>query len=118
MGMFNVITSSSLERLIGRMAADIAKRTASPLAPETVVVQSSGMARWISMELARLNGVSANLRFPFPNEQLEAIFRAVLPDLALPSPFAPDVMAWRIMATLPGLLDSTGFEPLRRYCSG
>jgi exodeoxyribonuclease V gamma subunit len=118
MGMLNVITSSSLQRLIGRMAADFAVQTGSPLAPETVVVQSSGMARWIAMELARLNGVSANLRFPFPNEHLEDIFRAVLPDLASPSPFAPDVRAWRIMAALPGLLDRAGFEPLRRYCSG
>lgn len=118
MGMLNVITSCSLQRLIGRMAADFAGRTGSPLAPETVVVQSAGMARWIAMELARLNGVSANLRFPFPNEHLEAIFLAVLPDLAAPSPFSPDVMAWRIMAALPDLLDSDGFEPLQRYCSG
>jgi len=118
MGILNVITSSSLQRLIGRMAADFAVQTGSPLAPETVVVQSSGMARWIAMELARLNGISANLRFPFPNEQLEEIFRAVLPNLASPSPFAPDVMAWRIMATLPELLDRPGFEALRRYCSG
>jgi len=118
MGILKVITSSSLHRLIGRMAADFAAQTGSPLAPETVVVQSSGMARWIAMELARLNGVSANLRFPFPNEQLEEIFRAVLPDLVFPSPFAPDVMTWRIMAALPGLLDRPGFEPLRRYCSG
>ncbi|MGD0585309.1 MAG: exodeoxyribonuclease V subunit gamma [Oryzomonas sp.] len=117
MGILNVITSSSLQRLIGRMAADFAASAGSPLAPETVVVQSSGMARWIAMELARLNGVSANLRFPFPNEQLEDIFRAVLPDLASPSPFAPDILAWRIMAALPGLLDRAGFEPLRRYCS-
>ena len=64
MGTFTVITSSSLNRLIGRLAADLAARGGSPLAPETVVVQSSGMARWIAMELARLNGVSANLRFP------------------------------------------------------
>lgn len=118
MSIFNVITSSSLQRLIGRLAADFAAPTGSPLAPETVVVQSSGMARWIAMELARLNGVSANLRFPFPNEQLEDIFHAVLPDLASPSPFAPDVMAWRIMATLPGLLERPGFEPLHRYCAG
>ncbi|GFE60609.1 exodeoxyribonuclease V subunit gamma [Geobacter sp. AOG2] len=118
MGILNVITSSSLQRLIGRMAADFAVQTGSPLAPETVVVQSSGMARWIAMELARLNGISANLRFPFPNEQLEEIFRAVLPDITSPSPFAPDVMAWRIMAALPELLDRPGFEPLRRYCSG
>jgi len=118
MGTLNVITSSSLQRLIGRMAADLAAQTGSPLTPETVVVQSSGMARWISMEMARLNGVSANLSFPFPNEQLEAIFRAVLPDIVSPSPFAHDVMAWRIMAALPGLLERRGFEPLRRYCSG
>ena len=118
MSSLNVITSSSLQRLMGRMAADFAARTGSPLAPETVVVQSAGMARWIAMELAVLNGVSANMRFPFPNELLEDIFRAVLPDLAFPSPFAPDVMAWRIMAALPDMLDRAGFEQLHRYCSG
>jgi exodeoxyribonuclease V gamma subunit len=37
-----------------------------PLKAETIVVQSKGMERWISLELARRQGICANVAFPFP----------------------------------------------------
>ena len=37
-----------------------------PFAPETVIVQSRGMGRWITLDLARSNGVAANLDFVLP----------------------------------------------------
>ena len=64
---FSIHTSNRLEILAQLLAQQISKPLKSPLAPEVIVVQSRGMERWISLELARYKGISANCRFPFPD---------------------------------------------------
>ena len=68
MGSLKVVTSHSLSRLVAALSADLTCTPASVFERETVVVLNTGMARWISMELAALQGVSAGLDFRFPNE--------------------------------------------------
>ena len=115
MSLLNVFTSSSLKTLLNRFSQQI--RPVGPLASQTVVVQSSGMARWISMELALLNGVCANIDYKFPNTVLDDLFNLVIPGSPRPSPFAAEIMTWRIMGLLPDLIQRPGFEPIRHYFS-
>jgi len=115
MGSLTVITSASLTRLAAALADDLAATAVSPLARETVVVLNPGMARWISLELATIRGVSAGLDFPFPNQILDSCFRAVIPALPVVSPFTRESMAWRIAARLPGLRTLPGFEQIAGY---
>ncbi|HEX9080305.1 MAG TPA: exodeoxyribonuclease V subunit gamma [Desulfuromonadaceae bacterium] len=115
MGTLTVITSHSLTRLAASLAADLDRTPTPPLGKDTVVVLNPGMARWLSLELAAIRGVAAGLEFPFPNEILDACFRALLPGLTEASPFTRDAMAWRIAARLPGLLERPGFEQPARY---
>jgi exodeoxyribonuclease V gamma subunit len=118
MNHLNVITSNSLSMLAKRLAADTHGSAGSIFTPETIVVQSTGMARWVSMELACLNGVCANVAYKFPNNLLEDCFQAVIPNLPSPSPYSPEIMTWRIMALLPEMQRHPGFEPIRRYLGG
>jgi exodeoxyribonuclease V gamma subunit len=104
-----------MEILAEQLAQIVRTPLASPLTPETIVVQSQGMERWISMELARLNGVSANCTFPFPNAFLENIFKNLIPDLPDVSPFDPEVMTFRLMKIIPQCLGRKGFENLQAY---
>jgi exodeoxyribonuclease V gamma subunit len=83
------------------------------LAPEIIVVQSRGMERWITMELARRNGICANVEFPFPKVFLESVFRSLSDAPGGLSAFDPHVLAFRIMAILPGFLDRPDFAELR-----
>ncbi len=62
-----LIESNRLEVLSQALAASLSEPLSSPLTPEILVVQSQGMQRWLSLELARLHGVCANVSFPFPN---------------------------------------------------
>ncbi|MBW2585010.1 MAG: exodeoxyribonuclease V subunit gamma, partial [Deltaproteobacteria bacterium] len=87
----------------------------TPLTPEVIVVQSRGMERWIAMELARLNGVSANCAFPFPNALLEDIFKNLIPDMPETSPFEPDIMTFRLMGIIAKCINRKGFEDLNAY---
>jgi exodeoxyribonuclease V gamma subunit len=62
---FNVFSSNRLELLVEALSRILKRKSSDPFTPETVVVQSRGMARYISLETARYNGVSANMDFIF-----------------------------------------------------
>ncbi|UCG14409.1 MAG: exodeoxyribonuclease V subunit gamma [Deltaproteobacteria bacterium] len=110
-----LFTSNRLEILTGLLEQVLRTPLASVLDREIIVVQSKGMERWVSMELARRHGISANYRFPFPNTLVYEVFRKVLQDLPERSPFDPDILTWRIMKLLPGLIMKPGFDTLANY---
>ena len=111
----NIYTSNRLEILAKQLAQMVREPLSSPFIQETIVVQSLGMERLISMELARHNGISANCYFPFPNKFLQDIFTKIIPDLPEYSPFDSAVMAFKIMKILPECLSLPGFESLKSY---
>ena len=104
-----------MEILAKQLALIVREPLLSPISPEIIVVQSKGMERWLSMELARHNGICANCAFPFPNTFLQGITKKIVPDLPERSPFDPDIMAFGIMRTLPHCLEAPGFQRLKRY---
>jgi len=112
---FRTFSSNRLEALADRLADVVAEPLSSPLDSEVIVVRSRGMERWLSMRLAGRFQVWANGRFPFPNLLLQDVFRAVLHDIPESDSWSSDALAWRVMGALPGLVDLSGFEPLRSY---
>jgi exodeoxyribonuclease V gamma subunit len=112
---FRLFTSNRLEILAEALAEVLRTPLSSPLEPEIIVIQSQGMQRWLSMELARHHGICANDDFPFPNTFVRRIFHQVLVDIPERSPFEPGVLTWKIMKVLPQLITQPGFESLRIY---
>jgi len=108
-------TSNRLEILARQLAQIVREPLYSPFTQETIVVQSLGMERWISMELASHNGISTNCYFPFPNKFLQDIFKSIIPDLPDDSPFESAVMTFKIMKILPACLPIPGFESIKSY---
>ncbi len=87
----------------------------SAFAPDTVLVQSQGMARWLQLELASRLGVAANLRFPFPRAFAHDLFRKLgLTVDARPS-FDPELLVWRLHSLLPDVAQRPGFDAVARY---
>lgn len=115
MSGLNVYTSNRMERLVEQLAGVVAVPLSSPLVSEVIVVQSRGMERWLSIQLAARLGVWANCRFPFPNRFMWEVLRAVAGNVTDLEILNPQVNAWRIMNILPGCLDREGFESLRFY---
>jgi len=111
----NIYTSNRLEILARQLAQMVREPLSSPFLQETIVVQSLGMERWISMELARHNGISANCYFPFPNKFLQDIFQKIISDLPDYPPFESAVMTFKIMKILPACLLLPGFESIKTY---
>jgi exodeoxyribonuclease V gamma subunit len=111
----HVYTGNRTEALVARLAVAVREPLKHPLTPEIIVLQSRGMERWLAMELARLNGICANTRFPFPNAFLNEIFRSLLPQAEGPAAFETDALAFRVMHVLPDLLELPDFGPIRNY---
>ncbi len=111
----HLYTSNRMEALVDGLATKLSRPLASPFGEEEIVVQSKGMQRWLSMELALRLGIFANARFPFPNLMVAGLFQKMFSELPSSSPFSKEVMSWRVMALLPELLDREPFGPLRHY---
>jgi exodeoxyribonuclease V gamma subunit len=110
-----LFTSNRLEILADTLAEVLGKPLASVLDEEIIVVQSKGMERWVSMQLAQRHGICANYRFPFPNAFVHEVFQKVIPDIPERSDFDPKTMTWRIMKLLPSCIRKPGFEGLSAY---
>ena len=115
MSNLSIYLSNRLEILVEQLAQIIRTPLSSPLIPEIILIQSRGMERWISLELANHTGICANFHFPFPNAFLQEIFKRFISDLPEPSPWDPERLTFTIMNVLPDCLDQSGFENLKSY---
>ncbi len=111
----NIFTSNKLEVLAEQLARLMKTPVSSAFNAEIIVVQSTGMQRWVSLALAQHNGICANVQFPFPNSFLEDIARRVMPDFPQLSPFDPDILMFKIMKILPDCIRQKGFKHLKSY---
>jgi exodeoxyribonuclease V gamma subunit len=111
---FLLHASNRLETLAEQLARVLGSPL-DPMQPETILVQSGGMQRWVSMQLARRHGVCAGARFPFPVGFAYDLCRTLLPDLPREYPLSKERMLWSIVRLLPNLLEEPDFAPLERY---
>lgn len=118
MNGIRLYSSNRLEILAEALADMLTTPLSDPLEQEIIVVQSRGMERWLSMQLARHHGICANCRFPFPNAFVYEVFRKAIPDLPERSPFEPMIMTWKIMKLLLTMVSQTNFEVVHHYLTG
>ena len=117
--MFKVYHSNRLERLVAYLSATMqVEPLHSPLASEVIVTQHQGMARWLSMQLAQMQGISANCTFPLPASYIWNLYRSQLKEVPESSVFDRSILAWRLMVVLPDLLEQDEFSPLKHYLEG
>ncbi len=110
--------SHRMERLVQVLAEVVRAPVGAPLAPETIVVQSQGMQRWLSNQLALQLGVFANARFPFPRAFIEEVFDRVAPPEGGSGPdYSRELIAFSVLTLLDELLPEPAFAALRSYLS-
>ena len=115
--MFILHSSNRTENLVAHLAAVINNAPlSSPFAKELFLIQSQGMERWLSQQLASEFKVWGNYEFLFPNKffsSLAAKIDSHLNDAA----FDRHLMLWRLEALLRRLEDDD-LLPLQLYLSG
>ena len=87
---------------------------ADPLEPVTIVVQTPGVSRWLSMRMADSLGCCMNMRYLFPRNFVAGAAKALL-QRPLDLQAEEDTLMWRIHGLLPSLANEPLFEPLARY---
>ncbi|MCH2569594.1 MAG: exodeoxyribonuclease V subunit gamma [Pseudomonadales bacterium] len=85
-----------------------------PLQPTPVVVPSHGMGQWLKMELARHQGISANIATMLPARFIWQLYRDLLPDLRLAEDIQFDArnIACRLYKLKPRLNRDESFNEL------
>ncbi|MBB66997.1 MAG: hypothetical protein CMP19_05650, partial [Rickettsiales bacterium] len=64
--MLALYPSNKLEHLSFLLTTLIKHQPNGVFTPETILVESPGMQHWVSMQLAKEQGVAMNLDFPLP----------------------------------------------------
>jgi len=114
----NLFTGNRLEVLATALSKVLEAPMGTPLEEDVVVLQSQGMARWLSLALSRNNGICANVRWRFPNAFLQDMFALAVPDLADTRRFDAKTAAWKIMGSLPAWVTQPVFAPVAHFLSG
>lgn len=107
--MLALYPSNKLEHLSFLLTTLIKHQPNGVFTPETILVESPGMQHWVSMQLAKEQGVAMNLDFPLPVRFMWNTARLVLGKDKVPkqSPYRREVLVWRIDALL---LEASGLE--------
>lgn len=115
--MFILHTSNQTENLLAHLAQVIKSQPLRSLfAAELFLVQSQGMERWLSQQLALHFEVWAHYRFLFPGKffsEIAQVFDVSLNDKA----FEREQIVWRLEALLRET-DSEPLAPLRKFIDG
>lgn len=111
-----LITHPQAEALAADLAAWLqAHPLPDPLAAERLLVAHAGTKAWLPLQLARHNGIAANLDLGFVSSGLWSLAHRLLPELGWRSDFEHENLSWLLFAQLPELTDTPGLEALRAY---
>jgi exodeoxyribonuclease V gamma subunit len=115
--MFILHSSNKTDNLVAHLTAVIENAPlALPFEKEVFLIQSQGMERWLSQQLASHFKVWGNYQFLFPGKFFSSLAQKIdsrLNDAA----FDRNLMLWRIEALL-RRLDSDESLPVKQYLSG
>jgi len=115
MAGLHITTSNMMEILAAHLADAISAPPTSPLSPEIVLINSRGMERWLSVQLADHHGVCANMSFQFPRPFLLDLLQRITGTSVSADVYHPDCLTWKIMKILPEMSGRAGFEIIRHY---
>ncbi len=116
--MLHLHLSNRTEQLLHELLLVTAEPLPSVFQSELIVVEEPGMARWLSWQIAQCRGIAANVQFPLPAAFLWQVLHAQLQQDATTAAFSKGSLLWLVLAVLPGLRKTAGFESIDHYLSG
>lgn len=115
--MFILHSSNKTENLVAHLSAVIANAPlSSPFAKEVFLIQSQGMERWLSQQLAAEFKVWGNFDFLFPGQFFSTLAQKIDSRLNNEA-FDRHLMMWRLESLL-RRLPGEEFAGIRQYLSG
>ncbi len=103
---------SNYSELLGQRLAQLLEERSNPFQKETVLIQNAGMERWLSLTIARQNGISAGIHFQFPANFLKQVLE-VEPEERFP--LDPDRFSWALQRAISLEIKHPDLKPLKKY---
>ncbi|MBB2494391.1 exodeoxyribonuclease V subunit gamma [Aquipseudomonas ullengensis] len=116
--MLNLFHAPDLETLGALATRLLAQPQHDPFAPARVVVPSQGIGRWLTLQLAREQGIAMQLEVQLPSAFVWELSRQVLGQLPEQSAFTPVTLTWRLYDWLCEPANLQRAERLQRYLEG
>lgn len=116
--MLSLYHAPDLETLGALACRLLAQPQADVLAPARIVVPSQGIGRWLTLQLAREQGIAMHLDVQLPSSFVWGLARQVLGALPEQSAFNPQAMTWRLYDWLCEPANLARAERLERYLQG
>jgi exodeoxyribonuclease V gamma subunit len=91
--------SHRAEDLARELAEILAPAPDDPFVPDVVAVHSAGLESWLAMEIAKHNGICANVLFPRPNEVLAELAADALGE-EMQGGWTAQRILWAMLASL------------------
>ncbi|MEK7990147.1 MAG: exodeoxyribonuclease V subunit gamma [Thiotrichaceae bacterium] len=114
--MLHFYHSNHIEILATELADKIKQQPLTdPYAKEYIIVQSKGMERWLSMNLAQHLGICANIEYPFPDSMLWKLMYWSLDNLPEQSHYKREVILWSFMNILSKNQQNSQFNDINSY---
>ena len=110
--MLHLVKSNRMELLVQALADVTAHGPQDPFVPEWICVQSRGMKQWISLELAKMRGISARLNFLFPGDLIQHFLDQRQPDRTV---LDVDALVWAVYARLDEASKASSLAALAAY---
>ena len=109
-------TGNRLEKLAAVCANLMQKNPLPPLSRETILIQTQGMERWLSLELARLNGIFSSYAFISYDNLVDIAETLAGSPAKEKSPYDRDIFPWSVMTLLEGdFLSVKNMKPIAGY---
>ncbi len=114
--MFVLHASNKTENLLAHLDTILETPLSHPFVKEEFLIQSQGMQRWLSQQLAEKKGIWANFEFHFPGKFLARIVDKLTIDEEVEL-FNQEFLVWHLDNALRGLNDEP-FDILQHYIEG
>ena len=98
--MLTIHFANRYETLCALLVEQLGAGARSVFVADQVIVPSAAVRRQLTLALADRHGICANVQFGYLAQWLWQQIARVVPGVQAESPFAPEVLAWRIYAAL------------------
>ena len=113
--MLGITFSNRFEKLLDPLIERLAHERAGPFVAPQVIVPNTAIARRIELALADRHGICANVEFSYLAQWLWRQIRRLVHEVHEDSPFAPEVLAWRVYEALGDKRFTGEHERLQAY---
>jgi len=88
-------SGNRLETLTDKLAENVSVSPLPVMTKETIVLQSMGMMKWLTVEMSRRLGIWSNYEYFFPNRMMGNILNSFIPGKGDERFFDKDIMTWK-----------------------